>query len=1082
MKRRESVICRGPGLLIAATALLSTPTSLPAADWPTYRGDRHRSGATAEKLELPLRLRWTHRSPHAPRPAWPAPARRSYWQNLSHIEPRVVDDVAWQPVAAAGSVYYGSSADDQLRCLDADTGRLRWTFFTDGPVRFAPCVAGGRVYLGSDDGYVYCLDAAKGDLVWKHQVVGVDRRIAGNGRIISAYPVRTGLVVDGGIVYAVAGLYPTQGVRLVALGAADGRVIYKVPLDVSPQGYLLASDELLYVPTGRTNPVAIDRATGRLVRSFQGPGGTYALVVGEELIAGRGNDGTLAVSERRYSGRLLASFQGKQMAVTTRRSYLLDDSALSAIDRVPFMELTRRILAATGEHNTLAKQLKQNPPNGAVLREQIAQLKTQLDQWAVERRACLLWKVPAVGSQSLAVAAGMVFVGGAGSLAAHRTDTGRPIWQTKITGTALALAIANGRLLVSTDRGELLCFAGSGLDIKKAAPPKPPATVSDDQATVLIDRLLNAGAARKGYALVLGAADGRLARQLVDKTELNVVVVDRDAASVARLRERFAAAGLYGCRITAHQLVGPRLPFADCLFNVVIGESALLLQSELPWAATEIQRVTRPCGGVSWTNPDGPPVLRGPLPGAGSWTHLYGNTANTSNSGDRRVGRHLALQWFGPPGPQRMVDRHLRAPAPLCDDGRLIVPGENRLIGVDAYNGTELWDLELPGSQRYSMPYDAGYMSLGGRTLAVAVNKKCWIIDAETGRVVRKIPVPEKPAPEIPVPSPPGSATIHWGYAALVGGRLLGSVQRADASRTKPSRPQIDVDYHSGQPMVVSAELFSIAPTGGRPDWRYRPTGAIINATITVADGCVYFVEARNRATIAAHDKSGRIAAHVMLPSDAYLVALDAATGRPRWQQPLSEHVRRSTNIIFLQYAKGSLILTGSYDDGKRSVYRMEVCDATTGRPRWQAEHANGTEGFGHGEQVHHGVVVGDVLVAEPALYDLATGQRIDPTGAAANWVLHRGGHSCGTMSGGAACLLFRAGNPVLMDLTREKGGRGAIYRLSPSRPGCWINVIAAAGLVLVPEASAGCVCPFSLQTSMALAPVVTTQAPLPPP
>ncbi|MCU0981926.1 MAG: hypothetical protein MUF25_22465, partial [Pirellulaceae bacterium] len=37
----------------------------------------------------------------------------------------------------------------------------------------------------------------------------------------------------------------------------------------------------------------------------------------------------------------------------------------------------------------------------------------------------------------------------------------------------------------------------------------------------------------------------------------------------------------------------------------------------------------------------------GPLPGAGQWTHAYGDVANTVKSNDRRVKLPLGLQWFG---------------------------------------------------------------------------------------------------------------------------------------------------------------------------------------------------------------------------------------------------------------------------------------------------------------------------------------------------------------------------------------------------------------------------------------------------
>ncbi|NLZ03252.1 MAG: hypothetical protein GXY25_22275, partial [Pirellulaceae bacterium] len=47
-----------------------------AADWPTYLADYSRSGVTQESLAFPFEESWAHRSAHAPRPAWPDPARR----------------------------------------------------------------------------------------------------------------------------------------------------------------------------------------------------------------------------------------------------------------------------------------------------------------------------------------------------------------------------------------------------------------------------------------------------------------------------------------------------------------------------------------------------------------------------------------------------------------------------------------------------------------------------------------------------------------------------------------------------------------------------------------------------------------------------------------------------------------------------------------------------------------------------------------------------------------------------------------------------------------------------------------------
>ena len=135
-----------------------------AEDWPTYRHDAGRSGVTAETLTLPLAPAWTHVPIRPPAPAWPAPAKADFWHHKRDLNPRVVYDRAFHVTVADGAVYYGSSADDRIVCLDAATGAVRWDFFTEGPVRLAPTVHDGRVYAGSDDGAVYCLDAGSGAL------------------------------------------------------------------------------------------------------------------------------------------------------------------------------------------------------------------------------------------------------------------------------------------------------------------------------------------------------------------------------------------------------------------------------------------------------------------------------------------------------------------------------------------------------------------------------------------------------------------------------------------------------------------------------------------------------------------------------------------------------------------------------------------------------------------------------------------------------------------------------------------------------------------------------------------------------
>ena len=71
--------------------------------------------------------------------------------------------------------------------------------------------------------------------------------IPGNGRLMSPWPVRTGVVVRDDRAYFCTGLFPSEGAWLCAVGARSGREAFRVPLDgTHPQGYMLASQARLY--------------------------------------------------------------------------------------------------------------------------------------------------------------------------------------------------------------------------------------------------------------------------------------------------------------------------------------------------------------------------------------------------------------------------------------------------------------------------------------------------------------------------------------------------------------------------------------------------------------------------------------------------------------------------------------------------------------------------------------------------------------------------------------------------------------------------------------------------------------------
>jgi outer membrane protein assembly factor BamB len=326
---------------ILCFAILAGAKLVKADNWPTYMHDTQRSGVTAERLEWPLNECWVYTATHQPQPAWPGPARQDYWHRAFNLRATVTYDRAFHVVGVGDTIFFGSSADDKVYALDARTGAERWTFFTEGPVRLAPTIANGQVYIGSDDGCAYCLSADDGSLLWKYRATDTERIIPGNERMISMWPIRTGLLVDEGNLYFASGLFPNQGTYLLALRAEDGSVQWKSRVDISPQGYLLASNERLYVPTGRTNPYIFARSDGRVIGELPSAGGTFALLMENVLVTGPGRREKELDAADVNTRSKVAMFGGLRMLVNGPTAYMQSENQLSAFDRSRYLQLSR---------------------------------------------------------------------------------------------------------------------------------------------------------------------------------------------------------------------------------------------------------------------------------------------------------------------------------------------------------------------------------------------------------------------------------------------------------------------------------------------------------------------------------------------------------------------------------------------------------------------------------------------------------------------------------------------------------------------------------------------------------------------
>ncbi len=1191
----------GSSVLLVLLFLSITSNPGLAGDWATFRADATRSAVSAEAIGHELFLQWKYLPVHAPKPAWPMPSEEL---------PRMHNDNAYHVVAAEESIYFGSSVTNCVHALGAAQGALRWTFRTQGPVRFAPTVSEGRVYVGSDDGYVYCLDAHRGALVWKYRAGPTNEKVIGNGRMISLWPVRTGTLVDRGIVYFAAGVFPYEGLYICALRAEDGSVLWRNDVvgdraheleygGLSPHGYPLLSKEVLYIPSGRSMPAAFDRRTGELLHTTSPGGkrgGTWALVDRNQLISGvdaSGTPGKVIYDGKtgEKTGDAFAWFPGIDMVTTYDSAYVLTRDGVFGINRSAYTKATQEAQKQAETKKKLQSHLADlkaelnDAPEALskLIKQQIDELNPQISSilTAEEERlkkSAYEWHYAGRGFDTLIVAGDVLLVGGANKVLALDMKTGEEVWQAPVQGRAVGLVVAAGRLVVSTDQGPVYCF-GPGQtaqvgQVKLNLPENPyPQDALTETYRHAARTILKQSGLQKGYCLVLDCDQGRLAYELAQDTELNIIGIETDPAKLALARGNLEATGLLGSRVVVEPWDLASLP--DYFANLVVSDR-MLITGKTGAPREAVDRVLRPYGGMAFLGFDKQEktlheaLVRGPLEGAGHWTQQYGNPENTACSGDELVNGPLGILWFGEPGPQGMVERHGRAQSPVALNGRLFVEGEELIMAVDAFNGTLLWKRALPGAVRVKIKADSGNLVATEEGLYVAAFDKCYRLDPATGRTVRIYDLP---------PCADGTPR-RWAYLSVKDKILYGSAasamseeygalwkalvdkgqwrrsedvpekyQKRYAGYRKQYTDPADLfkAFQRGGSMyrymtsfarggeflqknavtpnlMVSDQVFALDTETGESLWVHQGE-RIANITVTLGDGKIFFAESaatdkqraralkRRKKLIRAgtykeregvraelREKKRQLAEYqdgnksLSKSALSYLIssleselfqeeyedgtlsyadadirlamALDAVTGKKIWRHPV-DLTGCCGDKMGTAYSDGMLFFFGNH--GNHDAWRFRA-----GGMKWRRITALSSE---NGDMLWsrarnyrtRPVIVGDQIILEPRACDLRTGETImrthPVTGEQVPWEFLRPGHTCGITAASESGLFYRSACTAFYDLEQDRG----VTVFGGYRPGCAISVIPASGLLLSPEAAAGCTCSYPIRCSMAL-------------
>jgi len=177
-----------------------SPPANPQNEWPTFRYNASRDGVSPSQIDAAMSTNWV----------------KSVGGNLT------------PPVIADGIAVVISQSEYIVKAFDAENGADKWSFTPGGRVDSPPTLWQGRVFFGCADGYVYSLRGTDGALIWKLRVAPEERRIISEEHLESAWHVHGSVLLYNDVLYCAAGrsTFLDGGIKVVAINPETGAFLH----------------------------------------------------------------------------------------------------------------------------------------------------------------------------------------------------------------------------------------------------------------------------------------------------------------------------------------------------------------------------------------------------------------------------------------------------------------------------------------------------------------------------------------------------------------------------------------------------------------------------------------------------------------------------------------------------------------------------------------------------------------------------------------------------------------------------------------------------------------------------------------